>query len=769
MLFFCRNRLKTIITAVLLSLSTQASYGDVGNHFRSKLSTGVRFLTNVAAVSGFFALGASYLWSQPKETAIDENKKSASFHPTPQALINSAKNNTLNTHYQYLPILMSLAGTIIFPKIGRMNRWEGALLGDVIGLSDFLLMSLGLSSNPHLSAAIVGAGMTSPIEQQSKKGVVVGLLAGLSVSLGWTSQLPAYIVDTPFSVADKLKSDLSRMQIEQSDLGYLWNLQSFVMIPLYILQTVIEAKLFTKYGDIRSLLRDLIPENSARLRQSLSLYAYLLLPSLIVGVIDRYCTHHVNFILKRRLRDSLYMWEQEKYLNLRGKRGAEANLAKLDKQLKQLPSIGAPLVSGGFKTYIKGMQSIAYLGQFPAIKYLAPAFVAYHLLIRFVTHFPTQKIDDLYEEMKSPKAKVQRIENHIKEHPIEQAQSGYLKKLQDHRTRIIQTEVSPREDSAASYMAIQEALNHHIPYVKYGIKFALIGWTSLAGLMPVSAFYQTDIAIDNSLGVFNWASANSDKLAQFARAHQRLNSVLDEIEASSHGKSNISYLGSAQEPQLVLRGLSFGFGEKKLLEPAILTLSKGTYALTGRKGVGKTSFLSIIMGVLANKLSVQGELQVIMGLQKTKHRIWMIGQKNYLPPYASLESLMHVDSDNKEEDLATTTKAKELLTTLDLLPKDLILLDSWNEEFDTSFLSGGQKAGIEIVRAILHKPQILLVDETFANLDNKSTRLVQEMLQTELKDSLIIATDHNHASLGQDFYTHRLHFSENRTLNLTPY
>lgn len=59
-----------------------------------------------------------------------------------------------------------------------------------------------------------------------------------------------------------------------------------------------------------------------------------------------------------------------------------------------------------------------------------------------------------------------------------------------------------------------------------------------------------------------------------------------------------------------------------------------------------------------------------------------------------------------------------------------------------SNLSQGQKQLICIARAIIHKPKILLMDEATANIDKRTERVIQKLIETELRDSTLITIAH---------------------------
>ena len=146
-----------------------------------------------------------------------------------------------------------------------------------------------------------------------------------------------------------------------------------------------------------------------------------------------------------------------------------------------------------------------------------------------------------------------------------------------------------------------------------------------------------------------------------------------------------------------------------------LDIPKGGIAtLMGASGSGKSSVLSAIAGTLGNGLMAECEVRLnnarVDGLPTHQRHIGLLFQDDLLFAHMTVkENLLFAVSSsiNKADRLAKATQALEEAGLTGM------------GERDPATLSGGQRARVAVMRALLAQPQALLLDEPFSKLDTK--------------------------------------------------
>lgn len=179
---------------------------------------------------------------------------------------------------------------------------------------------------------------------------------------------------------------------------------------------------------------------------------------------------------------------------------------------------------------------------------------------------------------------------------------------------------------------------------------------------------------------------------------------------------------------LELKQISQAYGSQLVVKELSLTLAHGEIGcLLGASGCGKTTVLRTIAGfepLLDGEIVLNGERVSRNGYQlpPAKRQIGMVFQDYALFPHLSI-------FDNVAFGLKKMDKARLIRRVNEAL--ELVGLYSEHARFPHE-ISGGQQQRVALARALAPKPQLLLMDEPFSNLDVT----LRERLSMEVRDIL---------------------------------
>ncbi len=195
-------------------------------------------------------------------------------------------------------------------------------------------------------------------------------------------------------------------------------------------------------------------------------------------------------------------------------------------------------------------------------------------------------------------------------------------------------------------------------------------------------------------------------------------------------------------PRIDVESLSFEYSsEKKTLTDINLHLDgKGLYCIVGPNGVGKSTLVKCIDGLLKPS---QGDV-LINGMNIRDMGLKQIAEKIAYVPVASddLFALPVIESiilgiDNRHTDHNENLEKAQRI--LELLNMQSFTMRSTNE------LSAGQKQKVAIARGLIREPDILILDEPTANLDLMHQIYITELLKviSERMDILVLMISHD--------------------------
>ncbi len=189
---------------------------------------------------------------------------------------------------------------------------------------------------------------------------------------------------------------------------------------------------------------------------------------------------------------------------------------------------------------------------------------------------------------------------------------------------------------------------------------------------------------------------------------------------------------------LTARGLKKVYGKRYAVCGIDLDICQGEcFGFLGPNGAGKTTTIQMILG-LAEKTG--GELQVFglpipQHLVEIKKRIGVVPQNDNLDPDLTVwENLLIYAAYYGIGATSAGPQAEELL--------QFFALDNRRDEI-IQHLSGGQRRRLLLARALIHKPDLLILDEPTVGLDPQARYLIWQRLRELQNDGLtMLLTSH---------------------------
>jgi ABC-2 type transport system ATP-binding protein len=189
---------------------------------------------------------------------------------------------------------------------------------------------------------------------------------------------------------------------------------------------------------------------------------------------------------------------------------------------------------------------------------------------------------------------------------------------------------------------------------------------------------------------------------------------------------------------LSIRGLSKTFGPKVAVDNLSLTVRAGElYALLGPNGAGKTTTLRMVAGLLkpnSGEIGVFGHDVLAEPAAAKRVIAWAPDEPMLYDRLTPLEYLEFVAGLWGVEPAVAMPKAEELLRWLGL----------WENRGERcEGFSRGMKQKTALAGALIHDPQLLILDEPLTGLDAAVARQVKDLLQARVRaGATVILTTH---------------------------
>lgn len=270
----------------------------------------------------------------------------------------------------------------------------------------------------------------------------------------------------------------------------------------------------------------------------------------------------------------------------------------------------------------------------------------------------------------------------------------------------------------------------------YGGKLIFSGQSSLTGpffLTYIGLFYMIINPIKNLSTALNNVQKGAAALDRIEHLLNADNTITDKPDAKS-----ISTFSQSIE----LKDVRFAYGDKVILDNINLTIQKGkTIALVGPSGAGKSTLADLIPrfhDVTAGEILIDGINVKHYKLFDLRKQMGVVSQ----------EPILFNDTIYNNITLGTGGASAEQVQEAARIANAHNFITQKPDGYETivgdrgAKLSGGERQRVTIARAVLKNPPILILDEATSSLDTESERIVQDAINTLMKNRTCVVIAH---------------------------
>ena len=246
-----------------------------------------------------------------------------------------------------------------------------------------------------------------------------------------------------------------------------------------------------------------------------------------------------------------------------------------------------------------------------------------------------------------------------------------------------------------------------------------------------------------------------NSIDNFFPSYEQIVKLKERAKTFEQAKGGKIFTNFKQE--IATHNLSFSYsGHSPVLQDININIPKGKIiAIVGESGSGKSTLIDLIMRFhrpSAGEIKLDSVNLQDLDLDSYRRKIGYVPQDSVLFNMTIADNLRWAKEDAYDEDIKRACQ--------------LAYADEFIKGFPEGYntfvgdrgirLSGGQVQRIALARAILRKPEILILDEATSSLDTHSERLIQQAIEVIAKETTVIVVAHRLSTIVSADYIYVL-------------
>lgn len=228
-----------------------------------------------------------------------------------------------------------------------------------------------------------------------------------------------------------------------------------------------------------------------------------------------------------------------------------------------------------------------------------------------------------------------------------------------------------------------------------------------------------------------------DTIRFFSNSRTTIQRISENIEIEESQHSEFAQI--LEEPkEILLNSLTYSYLKKEIIKKAAAVFEKGNITvITGELGAGKSTLLKIIIGLEEIKNN-----EIFIGYQDLS-QLDIISYRKILG-YVPQETVFFHDTLLNNLLLGRTDIPNDYLNKVIDICQATEIIKSLDNQLDTEInrdlthFSGGEVQRLSMVRALINRPKVLVIDDSFTAIDGTNRKCILDFLKEYKKEAIIV-------------------------------